>query len=492
MFQSSELGAHQQVNLNWCEFHQKNKPQGNAVVTEIMLGFASGIILSTIIYNADLNNEEWINGHSNVFIVLSGVSFFVGAIIGALLASYAVKRWFKKHIKHFPIILFYITGILFVSLPTNGSVIMVARLFGGIGMGFSHLVFIVHGSEVSVPKQRGMLLSTYSIMISTGLVIGSSFMMTTQYTGLSDARSLGIFILFYTAMGHVFLYVFIIESPVYLLQHGDVIGATQAMIKLRNESVETWDIRNDVSEFKVMLTEDSQYDKNIWSEGNSRPLLILIAAKLIYVLIFNYPLNVIRINAVNGMFFSDQLQSAGVILSATRLFITTIVLFAIDYFGRRFHLLYGAVSAGALSILISIFLFLYNVHEGGLLPAAIFSLFFETLPVFALCVPDILAGEAFPIIKKPQSISLVLIFEYVLQAILLVSTYGLLKNIVPEPDDDIGNFHVIPLILGIFILIATYICYKFVPETTYLSIRETKNIFRGTPQNVMAGIWYSG
>lgn len=456
-----------------------------------MLSFAAGIILSTILFNGDLKREEWVDGHSDIFVLLSAVSFFIGAMIGAILASYMVKTWPKRHIKHVPVILFYISGVLLTVLPNNASVILVARILSGIGYGYIQLVFIVHGSEVSVAKLRGMFLNTFNFCLATGMVVGTAFMMTNQTnSGLAHYRAFGIFIIFYTALAHLFLYIFCIESPVFLLQQGDVIGATQVMIKLRNESVETWDIRNDVSELKAMLTEDSQCDKNIWSEGNSRPLLILICAKLLLVLSFNYPLNMIRINTVDAMFFTEDLAAAAILLSTTRCVIAVLILFAVDYFGRRFLLLYGGISAGALAVLLSIFMFLNKVQEGGLEAPSVFSILFETLPVFAYGISDILCGEAFPIVKKPQSIALVIIIENILQATLLMSTYAYLNGTI-TPIDQIGDFYIISLVLGLLILVTTYICSKYVPETTYLSIRETKNLFRGTPQTIIAGIWYS-
>lgn len=454
-----------------------------------MLSFAAGIILSTILFNGDLRRDEWVDGHSNMFVLLSAVSFFMGAIIGAIVASFMVQKWPKKQIKHVSIVLFYIAGILLTALPSNAAAILVARVFSGMGFGYIQVVFIVHGSEVSVSKLRGMFLNTFNFCLGTGLVVGTAFMMTNQVnTGLPHYRAFGIFIIFYTALAHLFLYIFCVESPIFLLQQGDVIGATQAMMKLRNESVESWDIRNDVSEFKAMLVEDSQCDKSLWSEGNSRPLLILICAKLLLVLSFNYPLNVIRINTVDATLYKDDLQVAGVMLSTTRLLVSLLTLFAVDFFGRRFHLLYGSVSAGALAILLSIFLFLNTVSAGGLEAPTVFAFLFETLPVFAYGISDILCGEAFPIVKKPQSIALIIIIENIIQATLLISTFTYLNvtNIY-----NVGEFYIIPLVMGLIILILTYICFKFVPETTRLSIRETKNLFRGSPQNTVAGVWYS-
>ncbi|XP_063706837.1 uncharacterized protein LOC134835795 [Culicoides brevitarsis] len=477
------------TNLNWCEYNQKNKPQGNAVATEVMLSFSSGIILATILFTGDLKRDEWVENHSNTFILMSAVSFFAGAIIGAVIASYLVKIAPKKKIKHVPIVAFYLTGILLASLPDNASIIMVARILSGIGYGFIQLTFIVHCSEVSVNRLRGMFLNTFNLCLGAGMIVGSAFMMTNQTnTGLAHYRCFGIFMIVYTCLAHIFLFCFNIESPVLLLQNGDVVTATQNMMKLRNESMETWDIRNDISEFKAMLVEDSQCDKQIWTNGNSRPLLILICTKVLLVLSFNYPLNMLRINTVDGFFKLADFSMAGMFLLSLRLIIACFTLFTVDRFGRRFHLLYGGVSAGAIAILFSVFLFLFGVNEGTLITPTIFCFLFETLPVFMYGVSDTLSGEAFPIVKKPQSIAFLIVIENIVQAILLVSTYHLLFDVRAT---NLGDFYAVPLVLGLALLLVTYVCFKYVPETTKLSIRETKNLFRGSPQTTIAGIWYS-
>lgn len=73
------------------------------------------------------------------------------------------------------------------------------------------------------------------------------------------------------------------ESIVFLLANGTDLRALEIMLKLRNESRHY--IRRDFNEFKMMLVEDYSDGSNIFKNGNSRPLFLVLLLRLLNVLL---------------------------------------------------------------------------------------------------------------------------------------------------------------------------------------------------------------
>lgn len=82
---------------DWVDFNQKNKPQGNALAAGFMVLLVSGIQVGWII-NSELMHFPWARGHSSLQVILTYVSFYIGAGIGLYMASIIIDRLTKKNI----------------------------------------------------------------------------------------------------------------------------------------------------------------------------------------------------------------------------------------------------------------------------------------------------------------------------------------------------------------------------------------------------------
>lgn len=379
------------------------------------------------------------------------------------------------------------SGILLISLPNDPIGILIARVLAGTGTGFSKLSFIVHSSEVTVPRLRGIIMTTYSYCMTAGLLLGGAFSIYDweELNGPSSNTILGVFILVYTILGQIFLLTLFIESPIFLIQKGDNIGATQAMMKLRNESSETFDIRNDILEFKEMLAEDNELSKSIFKDKNVVPIILLVSTKALIVLSFNYGMNFIRINLVNTLLSVPDISNGPIILSSIRLGCSMLILFTIDYFGRKRVIASGGILAGISAILIGTFLWTHKNSGTDILPAIIMSFIYDAVSVLMFSIPDVLCGEAFPIKKKPQSIVFIIVVENILQVILLTVSYGYLL------DRTIEDTYLMPIVIGILMLIITILSLWKIPETNKMSIRQSRSKFRNRNVLEVDGIAYN-
>lgn len=82
---------------DWVDFHQKNKPQGNALSGGIFVMMVSGLQIGWI-FNRDLMNFPWAVGHSSFAAMFTYASFYLAALVGLYLATLVIDRLTKKNI----------------------------------------------------------------------------------------------------------------------------------------------------------------------------------------------------------------------------------------------------------------------------------------------------------------------------------------------------------------------------------------------------------
>lgn len=480
--------SYRRVDLNWCEFLQKQWPQLNAVSPEIFLFFNSGLIVGTILYDANFLSRPWAQNLPHTFIALSAITYFLGVILGVNVSTYFVRKCSKRNLKHFPCLLFIITGILLLLAPSITASVVTVRTLTGFATGIIQLNYLVQGAEVSVSKMRGIVLSTFSITYAAGICASAVIQLLdtdkNEFQAYQIIGILHIILTIFAELSHVF---FNAESPVFLLENNDLEGAVRTMMKLRNESIDSWDIRNDVQEMALMLDEDrSVEDRSVFRQGNLRPLCLISATILLPVLCSNFPLNIIKIKTVDTLITTNNNYFYGeVILVSIKLFTTIVAVYTVDFFGRKRPLFISALGAGLMVEAIGILLWLSKRSTLYLTESAWGFIALEVLVNFGCTfLPYVYVGEAFCTPKKTLSIAFVLSLENFIQIIMLVSTYGYLMR------RQLAEIYLIPTIIGLFTVILSLILMWLLPDTSNISIRESAKKFRNLPTAV-EGIPYS-
>lgn len=479
--------SYRRVDLNWCEYLQKQWPQINAVSPEIFLFFNSGLIVGTILFDSNLKDALWATGMTHTFVTLSAATYFLGVILGVNLCTYFVRKWPRRKFKLIPCTIFIITGILLLVAPSTVVAVVIIRTLTGLATGIVQLNYLVQGAEVSVSKMRGIVLSIFSITSVAGIcasvviqlldVVGDGFQ-AYQVMGI-----LHLVITVFAILAHLF---FNAESPVYLLQRDELEPAVRTMMKLRNESIDSWDIRNDIQELTLMLAEDRDLNRSLFRQGNLRPLCLITATILLPVLANSYPINVVKIKTVDTLITtkSDYVYGA-VILVAIKLFTTIIAVFAVDFFGRKRPLYISALGSGLVAMAVGILLRLSRFDSISAIEATWCCVGLEVITNFGCTfLPYVYAGEAFCTPKKDLSIAFVLSLENFLQIIMLTSTYGYL---VRRTMDEV---YLLPIVLGGLLVIVSSVLMWLLPDTSNISIRDSAKKFRNLPTDV-EGIPYS-
>lgn len=149
---------------------------------------------------------------------------------------------------------------------------------------------------------------------------------------------IGILGMIYSIMGLVLAIFMTKESPVMLMREKKFDQALKVMIEVRNETTETYSIRNEFNELKMMVEEDLDTSKSIYENGNKRPLMLITLLKVAFVISFNYGVNIVRLKYTSSFITKEGFNFAAMTFLTIRMCVFIFTMFSIEYYGRKTHL----------------------------------------------------------------------------------------------------------------------------------------------------------
>lgn len=379
------------------------------------------------------------------------------------------------------------------------SVIAIGRFISGLAHGIAYLATITHGAENVIKEMRGRLISSIQFLInSSAFTLAIVMMYSYPFPGgLPLERMLGILAILFALMGIVFTPCITFESITYLLYQNDERQALDNMIKLRNESVVTWNISNDLQEMKLMVTEDRQKSRNISKDSNLRPLFLMLGLSVIAALSTNLILNTSLIELTsqsfmgNGQTYNNTSDETNPVVSSIN--IATVILLTSRYVPGIVMILFGdlfsrkkflRLSAG-LSVVCLLILHIvsgYTLETKGVnwVPG-VFAIAFQIF-VGAGVEPmqHVLISEAFSTAKKYWSIAFLVICESFIHIAIIGLSFI-----------DVSVFVSVFIYVSIlFIALMTTFLHIKLPETRGISLRQARDEFTKTGPTP-EGITYS-
>uniref|UniRef100_A0A182M3M3 Major facilitator superfamily (MFS) profile domain-containing protein n=1 Tax=Anopheles culicifacies TaxID=139723 RepID=A0A182M3M3_9DIPT len=451
----------------WVEANQKNKPQSNAIGAGVLTLLATGMYHAGTLYDPGYKNHEWTYNRSDSAILVTLLLFHISAILGSFTGWFLIERYTKKQI-NFVIISFVVIGCtVSIALSHNLIGIAFARALMGIAHGMAYLVVLIHGGEILIKELRGVIMASINFCIISGVLIGGA-MNTVKVEALEPYQWLGIIGLAYMPIAFFLNLIVCYESPVFLMKRNLDSDAIRSMMKLRNESSETWEIRNEMTEFKTMLSEDASTTRSIFRDGNLRPLVLIALGKIASVLSFNYAVNSIKVNVIEEVLDINETNArlSIIIVTSIRMIVGMCAMFLVDVLGRRALQLVSIVSTGVILVAIGI---AYIVTDSITpdLGMAIFLACEVGASLGLTFIPDVLCSEAFNTKKKALSIVAVQVLENVLH----VAVFAVVFKWDFTVSDRYGGTL---LVAGLPPLVIGYMLYRKLPETSKMSLRQAR------------------
>lgn len=353
-----------------------------------------------------------------------------------------------------------------MGLSDNAAVLIIARTLAGIAHGLSYVTGICHASENTVKEYRGTLLSCFHFMVLMSVFTVAALIPLEIEPSVDMANFnmlIGGLCLLYAVLGLACIPCMTFESVVYLIQRQQYREAINNMMRLRQESQETWEIKNDFDEMKLMVAEDLRTKRSILKDGNTRPFILILLTKFVLALGFNYALNMIRVDAIVPV--TTEMWS-GVTLYGVRATFLTVCIFLVDIYGRRKLFAVSTLGSGVALVLYGILYLTVDHQIVQSLPIFLFEVFAS---FGMLHIPDVMMAEAFPITKKILSMTIATVMEHTLQILIIAVTYqmSVASYLVPV----VFTFGVLLAVLAVFL-------YLNLPETRVMSLRQARSEFR--------------
>jgi MFS family permease len=200
-----------------------------AAVNSCNLGYDVGVSTNA---GALIQNDM---GLTNVQREIFIGSLNLWSIFGSLFAHWICDRYGRRHSFKVAAIGFIIGSIIMAS-ATNYTVLMVGRVFVGLGVGFGLAIDPLYIAEISPAEHRGRLVTWSEIAINVGLVFG--FFSGIMFYGVADDLQWRLMF----AMGCILPIVMIIlvqtvmpESPRFLVEKQRIPEARQILKTLYPE-----------------------------------------------------------------------------------------------------------------------------------------------------------------------------------------------------------------------------------------------------------------
>ncbi|RKF64032.1 putative glucose transporter rco-3 [Golovinomyces cichoracearum] len=272
--------------------------------------------------------------------ILSAGTFF-GALAAAQIADRLGRRWSLIASSWV-----FVGGVILQCIATKLPMFISGRFFAGLGVGLISTLIPLYQSETAPKWIRGVIVGSYQLAITIGLLLAAVVDNATKDRNDSGSYRIPLGIQFAWAiilMTGIFL---LPETPRYLIRVGKQKEAARALSKLRHLSVEHSSILEELEEISRIHAHETSLGKASYSDcvkgGIAKRLLTGCLLQGLQQLtginfIFYYGTQYFKNSGITNPFVITMITSAVNVSS------TLPGLYAIDKFGRRPLLLWGAV-----------------------------------------------------------------------------------------------------------------------------------------------------
>lgn len=328
-------------------------------------------------------------------------SALVGCIIGTLLIGKPGDIFGAQRLLQLLAVLFFISSAGCALAPTI-EVFIVFRFIGGLAIGGASVICPVYISEISPPRHRGLLASTFQLAIVTGILLS----LISNYLLLNTGENNWRWMLFSGAIPAVAFFImlfFIRKSPRWLVKKGRIEEARKNIEELSSHEIDTNQTILDIQE-SIKIESQGKTIK-LFKKPFRRIILIGIFVGIFSQLtgigvVFYYSAQIFSIAG----FSPDTSMLQSVILGLTNLVFTLLAMAVIDKVGRKKLLLVGQIG-----MVIVLGLFGYGLLSGDIRGYWLVVLLVAYIAFFAASmgvVIWVILSEMFPNIIRARGASL--------------------------------------------------------------------------------------
>nr|WP_121270905.1 sugar porter family MFS transporter [Pedobacter schmidteae] len=409
-------------------------------------------------------------------------SALLGCVAGAALAGYLSDKYGRKKILLMSAFLFIISSVGCMVAGSPGFLV-VARIVGGIGVGFAAMVAPMFIAELSPANLRGRLVSVYQLAITLGILcsyLSNTFLL--QYASLhalengSGANFYLVKEIWRGMLGSnmipsalfLFCLLLIPESPRWLIKENRTNEAYKILERISGPTeadIELSDLTNTITKEK----------------GSFRQLLDpKMRIALIIGLVLPFFCQLSGITTVmyyapaifeKAGFQSGSAMGSAAVIGFFNMIFTFVAIFKIDKWGRKPLLVWGFMGLSLVLLLIG---WLFHTDSGSSLLLGSFIFY---IAIFAATLGPgvwVVLAEIYPTKIRGRAMSLGTLSLF-LGSTFVTQTYPILRESL-----GIGMTFIL---YGVALLPAALIVKKLVPETKGKSLEDIERYWEEKGKN---------
>jgi SP family arabinose:H+ symporter-like MFS transporter len=445
----------------------------------LLFGFDTAVISGTVEF------VERQFGLTKVDVGWFGSSALIGCIAGAALAGWLGDRYGRRPVLVVSAALFFISALL-STIPETFSLLIPARIIGGLGVGVASVLAPMYISEFSPPRLRGRLVALYQLSIVLGIL--AAYLSNYLLLGFSEGNT-GAFgsggVLHWVLVAEVwrgmfgaemipaglffFLLFLVPESPRWLIGRGR--QAEALAILSRIDGRET--AQRELAEITASIAREEGTLRELFQPGLRSALLVGVGLSFfgqltgVNIVVYYGP----SIMREAGLAMGSALQYQ-VALGIINLVFTVVAIWKIDSWGRR-PLLIGGMALVALTMGITALLMF--VHAPALWVVALLCAYMACVAVSICAVIWVLTPEIFPNRVRGRGASISTFTNW--------STNAFSAFVFPWYVAALG-MHAGFFTFAAICCVATVFFWKLVPETKGKSLEQIEQYWLGARQSV--------
>jgi len=396
-------------------------------------------------------------------LVMSSTLF--GAMIGAGFGGRLADRLGRRRVLIVSALISFF-GVLGTALSPDILWLLISRIVVGVAFGLTSFAVPLYISEISSPKNRGMLVSIFVVAILSGVLL--SYVVDYLFSAYGQWRlmfAVGLIPAFSLFIGMFFLP----ESPRWLLKHGYVDKARDVLKRIRGSV----DVEDELASIKNVLKQTKPAWRDLFSPI-VKPALILGLGLAVLRQLTGLSLATFYAPTIFELAGSRSasiaiLETVG--LGVVFVVMSLVAMNLVDRVGRRPLML-----SGLLGMLLGLFVlgitFYLPKTEGGMLGyLAVGSLLFfvAAWTIGPGSIVQLVIAEIYPLEIRALAMSVV---TAVIWATYLLVTLTFLSLI-----DVLGKSYTFWLYAALCVVAWLYV-YYFMPETKGLSLEEIEEHWR--------------
>jgi sugar porter (SP) family MFS transporter len=340
-------------------------------------------------------------------------SALVGCILGTILIGKPGDTYGAKRLLQILAVLFFVSAVG-CGLATDITSFIIYRFIGGLAIGGASVICPVYISEISPPRHRGLLASTFQLAIVLGILLS----LIANYLLINTGENNWRWMLGSEAFPAVLFFIMLLgikKSPRWLVKKGRIDEARRTIEMLSSHEIDTEQTIIEIQE-SIKIEKDAK-KINLFKKPYRKIIFIGIFVGIFSQLtgigvVFYYSSQIFSIAGFSNASSLGQ----SVILGATNLVFTLLAMSVIDKIGRKKLLLIGQMG-----MVIVLSLFGYGLLSGNITGYWLVALLVAYIAFFASSqgvVVWVLLSEMFPNIIRARGASLGSFANWVISATL--------------------------------------------------------------------------